>query len=513
MNAGTVTTGNNAFYDIISGDRYKGAISSIGWLVSIVDKFFIAIISFCGFFIISIVFLKSALVCLYASYPKLFNKIHESKMAMHEMKGNGPQGLLVWGLSLFIPDIKEIADVPDDMEGGGYVDMKSLIFKTVASGAVLTIVGTMVYNGYYRDLMGMLSNVGSHVFETYIYTIDLNSALDNALEAGSDYEFNYGATKQGEAKGALAEEVYKTVKNYYTRDYLNSTDDRWVVGQDIESWMNREVFQTPTTLGIKVGDALGSDDYTVKYSVAVVQAITQNEDATATGDKSTWFGTVYGNVKTELTPTFQPAGLSEVKDGFVRISLLISPTTSNSGAAQIASKMQPTLTGSYNETNDSVHIQIPKFTDSKSLQFNSVTIGGFVPSVNDNMGSTNYFDVTLSGAKVDAIKGQTLEVRNSLTTSTGADLYGIGVPITKIKITGSKDDSFSDYTLSVEGGKSWKAGEASLQDAVLQIKQAYNETRNGNGSNTESDKENKKDNPGGDGDEDDENENSGGDGH
>lgn len=367
---GTQSNGNAIFDDIIKGDRYKGAIDSISWLTGLVDQFFIAIISFCGFFIVSIVFLRSALICLYASYPRLFNNVHEIKTNLAGNRGGGPGGMLMWILSIFIPDIKAMTDI-DDNENG-YIDIKSMLFKCAITGSILIMVGTMIYNGYYRDLMGMLSNAGAHVFETYIYSIDLSSAIDNALEAGSDYEFNYGAAGGGPAKNTLANEVYKTIKNHYGRQVLNSTDDRWIVGQDIENWLNQSVFTESLKLsGLDtINDGFeNSDVVEIKYSVALVPK--EVSDST-TEQAGSYYKTFCANIHNEICPSFQPDGLPNVKDEYLRLSILITPKTSQGAATTRVDTLggwQMTLAYTVDKSNNTYTYYVAIPTDATLSQF------------------------------------------------------------------------------------------------------------------------------------------------
>lgn len=450
---GTQSNGNAIFDDIIKGDRYKGAIESISWLTGIVDNFFIAIISFCGFFIVSIVFLRSALICLYASYPRLFNNVHEIKTNLQGNRGGGPGGMLMWILSIFIPDVKAMTDI-DDNENG-YIDIKSMLFKTCITGAILIMIGTMIYNGYYRDLMGMLSNAGAHVFETYIYSIDLSSAIDNALEAGSDYEFNYGAAGGGPAKNSLANEVYKTVKNHYGRTLLNSTDDRWIVGQDIEKWLNDKVFTDSLKLaGLDtINDGFENDSVVdIKYSVALVpQAVSDSTSEQA----GSFYKTYCANIHNEVCSSFQPDGLSNAKDEYLRLSILITPKTSKGAATIGVDRLNGwKLTIGY-EKSDNDHIYYVAIPNDASLtqftlsgkscsQFGSTADGVATFKLKEPLGESGLVTDDLwsgmnSGGKSSyTVKGPlgSAEAKKAALTELGTDLkISTTNPVTKQDVT------------------------------------------------------------------------------
>ena len=125
-------SGTGAFQDIIGSDRFKGAIDSIHWLTSILDNFFVQIISIAGFLIISVALLKNVLSGLYCVAPKFFDRIHVIKSNLSQTApqwagGNGfgggggvggmarkGSGIALWVVSLLIPDVRAIIDIDDD---------------------------------------------------------------------------------------------------------------------------------------------------------------------------------------------------------------------------------------------------------------------------------------------------------------------------------------------------------------------------------------------------------------
>lgn len=256
---------HNAFQDIISGDRYLGALSSIDSLVKIADRIFIMIISFCGFFIISIAFLKSVLIALYCSYPRVFDSIAEIKRNMQDSKGKNPAGLFLFILSIFIPNVKALVD--DDDEIG--FDMKTTAIKTISYGICMVMLGTVIYNGIYRDALGKFSEWGAYLCTNYFLKIDFITKTDEILERGKNYDFNYGGDPQSKAIGKVSESVYDKIRGHYG-DIL-SEEHRWTLGQNVENWVTSCVNSQASEFNgyATVYSMMGDDHFTMKFQTDI----------------------------------------------------------------------------------------------------------------------------------------------------------------------------------------------------------------------------------------------------
>lgn len=256
---------HNAFQDIISNDRYLGALSSIDSLVKVADRVFIMVITFCGFFIISIAFLKSVLIALYCSYPRLFDSISEIKKNMQESKGKSPTGLFLFILSLFIPNVKALVD--DDDEIG--FDMKTTAIKTVCYGVCMIMLGTVIYNGIYRDALGKFSEWGAYLCTNYFLKIDLIKTTDGILEQGKNYDFSYGGDKQTNAIGKVSESVYDKLRDYYGD--IISEEHRWTLGQNVENWVTAKLNSQASDFDgyATVYSMMGDDHFTMKYQTDI----------------------------------------------------------------------------------------------------------------------------------------------------------------------------------------------------------------------------------------------------
>lgn len=223
------------------------------------------IISICGFFIISIAFLKSVLIALYCSYPRLFDNIAEIKRNLQDAKGKSPTGLFLFILSLFIPNVKSLVD--DDDEIG--FDMKTTAIKTVAYGVCMVMLGTVIYNGIYRDALGKFSEWGAYLCTNYFLKIDFITKTNEILEQGKNYDFNYGGDAQSKALGRIAETVYDKLRNHY-KDIL-SEEHRWTLGQSVENWVTSVLNEQSSNFEgySTVFSMLGDEHFNMKYQTDI----------------------------------------------------------------------------------------------------------------------------------------------------------------------------------------------------------------------------------------------------
>lgn len=328
---------NNAFDEIINSTRYNGQIQSIAWLTSIVDGWFVRIISFCGFFIISIVFLKCALMGLYCSYPKLFDQIHDIKDSCRKARGGGnPSGTAIWALSWLIPDVKSFVDLGDDFDstkGFATQNIKTILMKTMISGAVFIMVGTAIYNGYYRDFMGKLSQLGGHVFDTYILNLDLADMFDETVNAGKDYKFGFASNRQGTAQNAFAKAIYDDVRNYYGHSYLNTESDRSKVGQNIETWVTSSEVFGMSTGGVGgttiIEDLFGNENINLAYDITHVEDKINTTKTTA--DSSRFETTIWKQIS-DFGHQSTEEGLTDT--GWLRITITATPKSAKSSEAR-----------------------------------------------------------------------------------------------------------------------------------------------------------------------------------
>ncbi|MBR1735605.1 MAG: hypothetical protein IJ736_01130 [Firmicutes bacterium] len=356
---------HNAFQDIISNDRYLGALSSIESIVKVSDRIFIMIITFCGFFIISIAFLKSVLIALYCSYPRLFDNIAEIKRNMQESKGKSPAGLFLFILSLFIPNVKALVDDDDEL---GF-DMKTTAIKTITYGICMVMLGTVIYNGIYRDALGKFSEWGAYLCTNYFLKIDLIGKTDEILEQGKNYDFSYGGDKQTNAVGKVAESVYNKLRDYYGD--IISENHRWTLGQNVENWVTARLngqssdFEGYATVYSMMGD----DNFTLKYQADITVEDAGSSVKTATKSAQYIFTCPTRELAGEIT-TKSP----EDDTSYVRLVLYFSRKEKGFSGALAPVDVSGTII--YNNSTNETTITLPINGDDGMAVPSQITMDG-----------------------------------------------------------------------------------------------------------------------------------------
>ncbi len=265
-------TGPNAFRDIMDDPRFQGQIASIGKVTAFFDNFFIQFVTFIGFLIITLALFKNILAALYCANPKLFDMIAALKKDMASSKSNGNAGgWVLWLLSLVIPNIKAMTDFADDEDGIKY-NLKTYVLKSFLTAFCSVMLGTMVYNGLYRDVLGKTSDVAAYFLSSKIIPVINKDNLNKLMMVGNDYEFGFGDSDAGKAMTKIAKDVYEAVKQYYGD--VESAENKWALGQAIEDWLAGEFNSIPSTFEGTgtVADLMGSDEFKMQYKADVVVA-------------------------------------------------------------------------------------------------------------------------------------------------------------------------------------------------------------------------------------------------
>lgn len=238
-----LTAANNAYEDIIYNKRFEGDLGTIGIIVAFLDNWIIRIISLVGFFIITAAMLRNVLTGAYVTYPRLFDMISaykEDAVGKYDKntgkrEGGKYQGVLGWFLAILIPDVKKLTDFADD--GFGVANPRQYFIKALFQGIVAVIIGVMIYNGLYRDLIAKGAGLGTHLVQNYILKFDLISYFDKSVQAGKMYKFvwNSGSTDADKQRNEVAKKVYTEIVNQF--DDITSTEARAQVGQLVENYL------------------------------------------------------------------------------------------------------------------------------------------------------------------------------------------------------------------------------------------------------------------------------------
>jgi len=263
----------DAFNDIIMSDMFQANIESISFIVQFVDGIFTRYITFIAFLIISLALLRNVLTGLYCTFPRLFDWIAEKKAAVQNKGSGSTFGIFFSILAFFIPNIRPLCITERDGEDhnihAGYYFTKALWEGTVA-----IVVGTVIYNGYYREILSIGSRIGAHVLKNYVLVVDYAKLIDDAVNTGQQYTFSYNdKTAGGKERNALNKAVYDAVMNYYDNE-IRDTNTRAVVGQNVEriveQYMRAAAVQPAVANATDFWSLMGHDEFRMSQQVSVV---------------------------------------------------------------------------------------------------------------------------------------------------------------------------------------------------------------------------------------------------
>lgn len=189
-----------------------------------------AIITACGFFIITLKTVTISFTLLYLTNPRLWNKLSEVKSGL---KGNGDWMSTI--LSWLTPDVKAYSEYgqanSDDMyDAGGIQTIAGYMKKKSVEFVVLITLASVLWSGKLLKLVGSLSQ-GCVAVVDFALKIDFGGKVNDMLEADRDYQFMFDkGTIEGQNKNKVALALYSQVKTAVsdnrTSDFLNSAGTR-----------------------------------------------------------------------------------------------------------------------------------------------------------------------------------------------------------------------------------------------------------------------------------------------
>lgn len=430
--------GADAFKDIISSERYQGNIESIEWLVKLFDNFFVQVVSIVGFFIISLAFLKNILAGAYCAFPTFFDRLASYKQNLSSKKGQGAGGILFWVLSLFIPDVKSLTDFADDDQGLKY-NIKTYLLKSMATGILTVMIGTIIYNGLYRDIIGKSADAGAHVLSSYILDKDFNKIIDDTMETGADYVFSYDtSTQQGKALNRIATEVYNKSKQYYGD--VRTKENRSELGQNIENWVSTSLnSKSVDAVGgtTSVYDLLAQPEFSMSFQVDVVPA--QPSELTAQQTDNGKYHRIlfsqqikaFGHKSTKITEAYD--------NSFIRLVVTFNHKELRAASGYIDVQIKAATISIGNGSNKGTYLILPEGTGGSSTAYlGDIQLSAASTSAkSEAMGGNNYSCVvlkvedgkTLAGSySSDGIKNMKYRSSaiSSITISAGVSSASIG---------------------------------------------------------------------------------------
>ena len=182
-----VAFADDAVMDILDQPRFGGAVKWVNKIGKIVDNWFMAVISFVSFFIISASCLRNVLAGAYCVFPKFWDGVHDAHQmtdqlsissAMAGFKGatSWTSGSITKFLMGLLPDIKVLTDFENAEKDS--IDYKQYFMKAIPQCVVAVFVGVFIYNGLYRDVMSVTSRFGVAVVDNALKSVKPDEILE-----------------------------------------------------------------------------------------------------------------------------------------------------------------------------------------------------------------------------------------------------------------------------------------------------------------------------------------------
>ena len=228
---------NDVFSDIMNGPRYKGAVSALKGVTAAMDTIFITFISICAFFIISAALLKNVIAGVYASYPKLFDTIHEVKLAaINKVQGINTIGSFGSALLKLIPDIKVMSEFADDN-----IQPRDYFIKAIPQMICAVMIGVVIYNGYYRDIVVKFAEFGSTMIERVLFRVDPVQVFDNLTNSFGTPKLasDVSDDSKSELISKITKKMYANTISFYTD--IVTADAKTQLAASMEQWVTAQI--------------------------------------------------------------------------------------------------------------------------------------------------------------------------------------------------------------------------------------------------------------------------------
>lgn len=326
-------TGPNYVNDILQNSRWVGAIESIEWLTSILDSGFTMMITLAAFFITSSALLKNIIAGVVASYPKLWDAIHEAHEVIQitsfqnttsSFKSGIDQGGIKMCLLRLLPDFYELSDLRVEN-----VSPRAYFTVAIPQMVIVVLIGMMIYNGYYRDTMALVCNFGGIIIQRLLIAADPEAVIDKVLAStfAPKWSTSSDTSDLGKTKKGISNAIYSAIVGYYSD--IKSPNSKAELQTTIENYVDSILAQVGE-------DKTNSENYTFKYQVDK-----------ALGDVKTYLNKVDGNITTSIfaEPIVEYFRLdtNQHKDEAWQLRTIVQVTKKAKGTQGIASQAGYTL--------------------------------------------------------------------------------------------------------------------------------------------------------------------------
>lgn len=235
----------DAINDILEGDRYVGAISTIKGIVQNLDKVTIWITALIAYSVITFAMLKILFAAAYVAFPKFCDAVHEAHQKQNLDALVGVAGKFKGGKGVpsssdlstlkqfflgMVPDIKAFTDFEDET-----IDPKGFFLKAIPEAMVLVMIGIFCYNGYSRDLAVKVGQFGSEVFNRVMDAADPVGLVERVTNSGGmpDFQYENYANTQEETYYKVSKAIYSAVQTRHTD--MKTTEGKQYVAASIEN--------------------------------------------------------------------------------------------------------------------------------------------------------------------------------------------------------------------------------------------------------------------------------------
>lgn len=413
------TAGN----DLFSSDFTTGDLSKIQPIVRVGQFISVAVISITGFAIVISTILKQTMHGLYATQPKLWDRVdevHRMKAAqmLGKIKGGGNEiqetiGFLFNLVFSILPNVKAITEFEDDT-----VDTKTFFTKSLPSACVFMFIGVFIFYGYTAKFGEKVAGFGTTIIDNYFMQIDpiewaakiptsfarLTFSSDNAL-GDHEAQINKVAKK---AVSAYLSDINDVEKDMQTRLAL-----------EIEDWVRANM--TDLTL------YTDKNAYSMTYTAFTTPAKTNNDAVNGVTSNS---GRTYQVSFQEAVNYFKSgSALSQMDTDYLRVDLQFTKVAEKDTTVSVTS----TLTGgsmSANTSSGVITINLGSLANDNGASLSLSSKDGYLVVGGEEKKGT----VTMTTSEGDTILTYTGTAANVASATSNASnvtikvslVYGIG---------------------------------------------------------------------------------------
>lgn len=255
----------SAIQDIMEGDRFRGAMSSISKITDFVDIWFVRIISIVSFFIISAAMLKNVCAGAYCANSKFWDKVDEAHQVtdalnLQSLQGFGqkittvtPGGIGKFFLGI-VPNIKRLTDFDD-----GDIDPKAYWMRAIPQMIGCVIIGIFIYNGYYRDTAAKVGEMGSVLISRTLNSVNPDSFINKLFNTTGwpKSPWEKDSSREGKMCQSAFDELKSIVATNCT-DVESSAAKAEVVGNIVTQV--KSLFNSTTDTGINMSSYFDVQD-------------------------------------------------------------------------------------------------------------------------------------------------------------------------------------------------------------------------------------------------------------